>query len=208
MQALFENTRSYVLGDPELEIIGDRNKLAQIVTSAWGRPSISSVARLSTAVETSMRGPNSTALIQKTGAHNGPTLANARNQSQHELSGGRTGPCGESFSANRSRVAQVRHGKCGWRAPDFNHGLSGARLSGRAQEKRQSALGQFYCFRCKAPKEALGGMADFIPTSDSGGRLQALCADCECACNRNVSTSDLPEVRTVLDIEIRSSKRA
>jgi hypothetical protein len=26
---LFENNRSYVLGDPELEIIGDREKLAQ-----------------------------------------------------------------------------------------------------------------------------------------------------------------------------------
>ena len=26
---LFENERSYVLGDPELEIIGDREKLAQ-----------------------------------------------------------------------------------------------------------------------------------------------------------------------------------
>jgi hypothetical protein len=26
---LFENNRSYVLGDPELEIIGDRDKLAQ-----------------------------------------------------------------------------------------------------------------------------------------------------------------------------------
>ncbi len=74
--------------------------------------------------------------------------------------------------------------------------------------KHQMALGQFYCFRCKAPKEALGGMADFIPTSHNGGRLKALCADCECACNRNVSTNDLPEVRTVLDIEIRSMSRA
>jgi hypothetical protein len=26
---LFENNRSYVLGDPELDIIGDRDKLAQ-----------------------------------------------------------------------------------------------------------------------------------------------------------------------------------
>lgn len=29
MQNLFEQDRAYVLGDPELEIIGDRSKLAQ-----------------------------------------------------------------------------------------------------------------------------------------------------------------------------------
>ena len=29
MATLFEHNRTYVLGDPELEIIGDRNKLAQ-----------------------------------------------------------------------------------------------------------------------------------------------------------------------------------
>lgn len=29
MASLFEQNRAYVLGDPELEIIGDRNKLAQ-----------------------------------------------------------------------------------------------------------------------------------------------------------------------------------
>ena len=29
MPNLFENDRSYVLGDPELDIIGDRDKLAQ-----------------------------------------------------------------------------------------------------------------------------------------------------------------------------------
>ena len=29
MATLFEQNRNYVLGDPELEIIGDRNKLAQ-----------------------------------------------------------------------------------------------------------------------------------------------------------------------------------
>ena len=69
--------------------------------------------------------------------------------------------------------------------------------------KRKMTLGQFYCFRCKAPQEALGGMADYIPTSHAGGRLKALCAVCECGCNRNISAKGLPEIRTVLDVEIR-----
>lgn len=38
MQAIFENTRSYVLGDPELDIIGDRNKLAQMRHKNVGPP--------------------------------------------------------------------------------------------------------------------------------------------------------------------------
>ena len=29
MSSIFENDRSYILGDPELDIIGDRDKLAQ-----------------------------------------------------------------------------------------------------------------------------------------------------------------------------------
>lgn len=29
MSALFENDRNYLLGDPELDLIGDRSKLAQ-----------------------------------------------------------------------------------------------------------------------------------------------------------------------------------
>jgi hypothetical protein len=29
MPGMFEQNRNYVLGDPELEVIGDRNKLAQ-----------------------------------------------------------------------------------------------------------------------------------------------------------------------------------
>ncbi len=29
MRQLFDNSRNYILGDPELDLIGDRNKLAQ-----------------------------------------------------------------------------------------------------------------------------------------------------------------------------------
>ena len=35
MPNLFEHDRSYVLGDPELEIIGDREKLADPAPVGW-----------------------------------------------------------------------------------------------------------------------------------------------------------------------------
>lgn len=67
------------------------------------------------------------------------------------------------------------------------------------------ALGQFYCLRCKAPREPFGAMVDYEPSSVTGGRLKGFCGVCECACNRNISAIDLPSIRKVLDVEIRDS---
>ena len=67
------------------------------------------------------------------------------------------------------------------------------------------ALGKFYCMRCKAPRASLGTMADYVPSSVTGGRLKAFCAVCECPCNRNVSARDLSEIREVLDVEISAT---
>ena len=77
-------------------------------------------------------------------------------------------------------------------------------LAARKRDAKQPmALGQFFCLRCKTPKAALGGMADYVATSPKGGRLKALCADCECQCNLNISATDLPALRKILDVEIR-----
>jgi len=48
-------------------------------------------------------------------------------------------------------------------------------------------------------------MADYAPSSATGGRLKGFCGVCECACNRNISVIDLPDIRKVLDVEIRDS---
>ena len=76
----------------------------------------------------------------------------------------------------------------------------------KAKARRPLALGEFYCLRCKAPRAALGAMADYEPTSDKGGRLKALCGVCECQCNRNISASDLHEIRKVLDVVNRDNR--
>jgi len=76
----------------------------------------------------------------------------------------------------------------------------------KISSKRPMALGEFYCLRCKAPRLPLGAMADYVPTSDTGGRLKALCSACECSCNRNISASQLPDFAKVLDVEIRGSE--
>ncbi len=76
----------------------------------------------------------------------------------------------------------------------------------KAKARRPLALGEFYCFRCKGPRAALGAMADYEPTSDKGGRLKALCSVCACQCNLNISASDLLEIRKILDVAIRDSR--
>jgi hypothetical protein len=75
----------------------------------------------------------------------------------------------------------------------------------KAKASRPLGLGEFYCFRCKAQRSALGAMADYVPTSNTGGRLKALCSVCECRCNRNVSARDMPAIRKVLEVVNRDS---
>lgn len=70
----------------------------------------------------------------------------------------------------------------------------------KAKASRPLGLGEFYCCRCKAPRSALGAMADYVPTSTTGGRLKALCSVCECQCNRCVSARDMPAIRKVLEV--------
>ncbi len=84
----------------------------------------------------------------------------------------------------------------GFQASDF--------LSNRKSLAKQPlAMGEFYCLRCKAPRKPFGLMADYHPTSATGGRLKALCGVCECLCNRNIRASQLGEISKVLAIELR-----
>jgi hypothetical protein len=89
----------------------------------------------------------------------------------------------------------------GFQALDF--------LKARKESAKQPmALDEFFCMRCKAPRKALGAMADYIPMSQAGGRLTALCADCERVCNRNISAAQLLDVAKLLDVATKSSGEA
>lgn len=78
----------------------------------------------------------------------------------------------------------------------------------KANAKRPMALGEFYCLRCRAPRRALGAMADYVPASQTGGRLKALCAVCEGVCNRNISAKQLPDFSKILDIHCKDKRGA
>jgi predicted transcriptional regulator len=65
----------------------------------------------------------------------------------------------------------------------------------RTKHKQPCKPGEFYCFRCRAPREAAGGMADCLPVTDKIGHLQAICPACECIMNRRVSMAKLTQIR-------------
>lgn len=76
----------------------------------------------------------------------------------------------------------------------------------QAKAKRPMKLYQLLCLSCKKPCTPLGMLADYTPQSPVGGRLSALCSECEQECFRNVRASQLPELRQHLDIVDRGSE--
>ena len=76
----------------------------------------------------------------------------------------------------------------------------------KAKARCPLGVDEFFCFRCKARRKALGSMADYEPISANSGRLKALCAICECQCNRNISASDLADVCKALDVANRGNR--
>ncbi|MEO0357376.1 MAG: hypothetical protein AAF386_03595 [Pseudomonadota bacterium] len=82
-------------------------------------------------------------------------------------------------------------------------------LQKQAEASRQPCRPeQFYCMRCKGPRDALGGMADYVPTNDMTGRLQAFCASCEGPCSKFASPKTLHHLSENLEIQISEASHA
>ena len=59
------------------------------------------------------------------------------------------------------------------------------------KNKRTCQPGELYCVRCRAPKKPAGGMADYLPQTETRGTLKALCPDCLCLMHRGTSSTTL-----------------
>jgi Helix-turn-helix domain len=74
--------------------------------------------------------------------------------------------------------------------------ISGAALRAfitrRQQARKQKcAPGEFFCFRCRAPRKPWGGMADFSILNDKIAKAIAFCSVCETPMHRTVRRADL-----------------
>ncbi len=95
------------------------------------------------------------------------------------------------------------------RRPIVVHGAAlKAFISAKQKAKRQKcAPGEFFCFRCRAPRKPWGGIADASWHTDKIAKLTGLCCVCETTMHRSVRRADLPKFATIIDIQPMASER-
>ncbi len=71
-----------------------------------------------------------------------------------------------------------------------------------AQRKRPCPPGTLYCFRCRDPRPAAGGMIDYVPLTATSGNLRALCAVCEAIMHRRARQEAIAAIMPNLDVQI------
>ena len=74
--------------------------------------------------------------------------------------------------------------------------ILGRQLAGfihaRRERKRQRCrAGEFYCFRCRAPRASAARRADYLPITASSGNLSGVCSQCGTRMYRRVSLRKL-----------------
>lgn len=70
----------------------------------------------------------------------------------------------------------------------------------RLKNKQTCKPGELYCVRCRVPRPAGGGMAEYTPVNEKIGNLVAICPVCEAFMNRRVSLAKIGEISGNIDI--------
>lgn len=74
-----------------------------------------------------------------------------------------------------------------------------------ASVRRQMDPHQFFCLKCKCPREAALKIADYTQTSATSGMMTALCAACDTLVYKTISRSDLETIRTKIEVAIKQA---
>jgi hypothetical protein len=69
------------------------------------------------------------------------------------------------------------------------------------RSRRKCAPTEFYCFRCRAPREAYLGIADLIIEAPGRLRIESLCSDCSTPVRKIQRLDDLPKIRSRFHIQ-------
>ena len=71
----------------------------------------------------------------------------------------------------------------------------------KQSKKRECKVTEFFCFKCRAPREAYLGIADVVIESPTRFRVKALCAVCSTAVNKMQGIEKLQKVQTVFHVQ-------
>jgi hypothetical protein len=91
------------------------------------------------------------------------------------------------------------------RRPVLVHGSALKAFLARRQEGRHQkcAPGQFYCFRCRAPRTPWENLVDVAPHTETVAKLTAICCVCETRMHRTIRRADLPLAGFISNMPVR-----
>lgn len=78
-------------------------------------------------------------------------------------------------------------------------------LDGKTAVKRTCQIQECFCFTCRAPREAAGGMADVHLHPGTGGNMRALCSECLGVMHKRLSAPQIEALRSLLEVTIRQA---
>jgi hypothetical protein len=88
--------------------------------------------------------------------------------------------------------------------PILFHGLAVREFLKERNVKRKQPCGpgKLYCFRCRVPRPAAGGVAEYVAVSAKSGNIRAICETCETVMHRRVSRSALVATMPGIGLQI------
>jgi hypothetical protein len=77
----------------------------------------------------------------------------------------------------------------------------------RQHRRRRCRAGEFYCFRCRAPKRPASGLVEYLPLTAHAGNLTATCADCGARMYRRSSLRKLAAAAGDLEVALPQAQQ-
>ena len=77
----------------------------------------------------------------------------------------------------------------------------------RNQARQRCRAGQFYCLRCRAPKDPALRRADYLPLTPTSGNLKGSCPDCGSRIYRRVTLRKLAASVGNLEVHVPQAKQ-
>jgi hypothetical protein len=73
-------------------------------------------------------------------------------------------------------------------------------VQNRKKLKQQCELYECFCFHCRQPSAAAGGMMDYIPQTARSGQISAICDGCGTIMYKAFSPINLPSLMREVDV--------